>query len=275
MSYYSFITPKNILKKSLSIFGLILLILSGSACKTEVVAPNQPPVITNPDPSVSDLIKLGEVEFSNTRISLYSTRDLSTGYNSINALITDAAGKIVENAPVKIYPEMKTEMMSHGAPVEQPVYNTVSKLYEAAIIFTMPGETGWKIKVVFNGEEKYVPVVVKSETQKLTASYKGTDGINYQLSIIPKPWKTGMNDLELLIHNGSNGYAVVNDLQVKFDPEMVSMNHGSPNNVDPVFKADGHYNGKVNFTMTGNWRLHFTLINKEVVVEDGFLDISF
>ncbi|MNR44863.1 hypothetical protein D3C85_1636520 [compost metagenome] len=42
-------------------------------------------------------------------------------------------------------------------------------------------------------------------------------------------------------------------------PEMPSMGHGSPNNVEPVITKNGIYKGKVNFTMTGDWKINFVL----------------
>jgi hypothetical protein len=34
------------------------------------------------------------------------------------------------------------------------------------------------------------------------------------------------------------------------------MGHGSPNNVNPAHTTGARYAGKVNFTMTGLWRLN-------------------
>ena len=54
-------------------------------------------------------------------------------------------------------------------------------------------------------------------------------------------------------------YPAVDGMNIMFEPTMPSMGHGSPNNVNPVFTTKGHYKGKVNFTMTGDWRLDFTI----------------
>jgi hypothetical protein len=42
---------------------------------------------------------------------------------------------------------------------------------------------------------------------------------------------------------------------IEMIPDMPSMGHGSPNNENPVHTAIGHYKGKINFTMTGEWRI--------------------
>jgi len=55
---------------------------------------------------------------------------------------------------------------------------------------------------------------------------------------------------------------------------MPSMGHGSPNNVNPVLTKNGHYKGKVNFTMTGDWRINLEL-NKDGKTTKTFFDLLF
>jgi hypothetical protein len=57
-------------------------------------------------------------------------------------------------------------------------------------------------------------------------------------------------------------------------PWMPSMGHGSPNNVDPVHITQGHYNGDVNFTMTGDWQIKVYL-TKNSVTDSTFFDLLF
>lgn len=249
--------------------SLSVLILF-SACTKNANPPK------NQDTGLNNQLKLGEADFGNLHLKIYTPTELFSGYNELNFIVTDASGNNLGSVDLEIFPEMKMDMMSHGAPVEQPVYDNEKKWYRSAAIFTMPAEKGWNIRVKLNGEEKSFPISVSAETpQKLTGMYKGTDGINYQISIIPQSWKIGMNDFEVLIHDGSNHYVPVNDLQIHFYPEMVSMNHSSPNNTDPMITSNGHYKGQVNFTMTGLWRLHFQLIKTDTVVEDGYLEVMF
>jgi hypothetical protein len=57
---------------------------------------------------------------------------------------------------------------------------------------------------------------------------------------------------------------------------MPSMGHGSPNNVNPVHTSNGHYLGKVNFTMSGFWRVHLTIKKNGVLLSnDQYFDITF
>ena len=66
-------------------------------------------------------------------------------------------------------------------------------------------------------------------------------------------------------------------LTVEIDPQMPSMNHGSPNNVNPTHIGDGHYKGVTNFTMTGWWRINMVIKDGEgnVIKDDVYLDITF
>ncbi|MDT4842046.1 hypothetical protein FQZ97_759270 [compost metagenome] len=67
------------------------------------------------------------------------------------------------------------------------------------------------------------------------------------------------------------------NLTIEMTPEMPSMGHGSPNNISPVSTGNGHYKGKVNYTMTGDWRLHLKVsdANGTVLLQDAFIDILF
>jgi hypothetical protein len=66
-------------------------------------------------------------------------------------------------------------------------------------------------------------------------------------------------------------------MSIAITPEMPSMGHGSPNNVDPVYTADGRYEGKVNFTMTGYWKVNMVIRDAEDVIikDNAFFDITF
>ena len=66
------------------------------------------------------------------------------------------------------------------------------------------------------------------------------------------------------------------DVAITIYPEMPSMGHSSPNNVDPVSTGNGHYKGTVNFTMTGWWRINLTLSkNDELMSDELYFDVTF
>jgi hypothetical protein len=51
---------------------------------------------------------------------------------------------------------------------------------------------------------------------------------------------------------------------IEIKPEMPVTGIVSPNNVNPVNTSLGHYKGKVNFTMTGEWHVN-VLVKKDGV----------
>jgi hypothetical protein len=67
-----------------------------------------------------------------------------------------------------------------------------------------------------------------------------------------------------------------NTYTIEITPEMPSMGHGSPNNVNPVNTGNGHYKGKVNFTMTGEWKVN-VLVKKDgnAVSKNAYFNITF
>lgn len=207
---------------------------------------------------------------------------LTVAYTPLYITLENGSGKVT-NKLVRIHPEMDMHTMSHSSPVEQPVFDATTGLYAGAVVFTMPsGDMGsWKLTVEVGDHAVDLAVTVHpaSNNTRLVGSFVGTDNERYTIALVqPTAPKTGVNDLELLISRRENmhDFPPVDGLEVIFEPEMPSMGHGSPNNVDPVGVGNGRYRGKANFTMTGDWRLHFTLKRDgETVVEDAYLDILF
>lgn len=235
----------------------------------------------SPDESVITKTKLGEATTAqNLKATLWSDDTLSTGFRKLYISLTDVSGKLVSNANLSISTSMKMPTMTHSSPSEQPVYNPITKLYEFAAVFTMAsGTDSWTLKTSINGEEKLFPIRVGAAKTKLVGSYVGSDGSKYVVSLVPlKKWEVGLNDVEILVNKMTDmmNFPPENNLTIEMTPEMPSMGHGSPNNVHPTFVSKGHYKGKVNYTMTGDWRLHFK-ISKEgtELINDAFIDILF
>ena len=253
------------------ILGLLAIALLFVSCKKDDVKPDAKPI---------EKIKLGEaVTSKDEKITLWSDAALTTGYHKLYLSVSDVNDKSVPGASVVFQPFMDMGTMKHSSPVEQPVYNAASGLYEGAAVFTMPsGMHFWMVNVTVNGEMKSIHVTIPDAKTKLVSSYVGIDGNKYVVALVPpKKWEVGMNDLEILINqNLMMTFPVVNDFKIVFTPEMPSMGHGSPNNVNPTNIGNGRYKGKVNYTMTGDWRLHFKISKNDlVIVEDATIDILF
>lgn len=233
---------------------------------------------------IPDKIKIAETTASDgLKATLWADqRPLIVGYNPIYLTLTDASGELI-NKTVTIHPVMDMHTMEHSSPVEQPVFDASKGWYAGAVVFTMPsGERGaWKLNIEVDGREIAfdMTIVDAPANTKLMGTYVGTDDERYTIALVqPLAPKTGSNELEILVNRRADmhNFPPVDELEVVFNPEMPSMGHGSPNNIDPIGIGEGRYKGKVNFTMTGDWRLHFTLKrNGQVVVEDATLDILF
>lgn len=88
-----------------------------------------------------------------------------------------------------------------------------------------------------------------------------------------------MNDFEVMVYQRQSmmNFPPATDLELAIEPEMPAMGHGSPNNVNPVHLENGHYAGRVNFTMSGLWRVHVELRNAtgDLVSDEISFDIDF
>lgn len=258
------------MKYFLIFFSILFITLTG--CKKENIQP-EPPAIS--------LFKIGQVFTSgNLKVELFANDTLTAGYQKLYFKITDATGKNVSGEQLSFSTEMKMTSMTHSSPNEQPLYNSLSGFYEGAAVFTMPsGMDSWKIKLKINGENFDILIYVAPFKSKVVGSYTGIDGKRYVVSLIPnKKWNVGLNDLEILVNQMADmmNFPPQENLTINLTPEMPSMGHGSPNNTDPISIGNGHYKGKVNLTMTGDWRFHFKISkNGVVILNDATIDIFF
>jgi hypothetical protein len=185
-----------------------------------------------------------------------------------------SSGNIADQATIDLYPVMDMGTMKHACPVENPEMNSDSYGYfKGAILFSMPGSgNSWSLHaiVTMNGVKDSVffdisKVAGTSPAKKIVIIDSLSNGpgswiiTKYPVSIVePDSWKVGNNTFEVTIHKMASGWSFpcCQDFTVEITPEMPSMGHGSPNNVNPVLTNMGHYVGTVNFTMTGAWRVN-------------------
>lgn len=255
-------------------FFAILSVIMFSSCKKESLKPS----------GFIDKHKIAEITKEDLVTTLWSDQStLQTGYNKIYVSLKDLQGNEIKNAALTYFPLMDMVSMDkqHSSPAENPRYNNDLNLYEGAVVFTMPSSNndGWLLDVSVNSKTITFPLTITAAAQKKSGSYTGSDGEKYVLALIsPMEWQVGLNDLEIFISKQVSmmKFTPAEGFTIEFTPEMPSMGHGSPNNVSPVSTGNGHYKGKVNYTMTGDWRLHFNLKkNGETIVEDAYADVLF
>ena len=256
----------------------ITCVLAFASCKKEKITPTPTPTA----PVVENLIALGSDTTSNNEVvTLFAqTSSLQTGYNKLYVSVKSLSGTSINDATVSFAPLMNMGSMTHACPSEQPVFNSEINKYEGVVAFTMPSTSGtWTLGVNVNGNSVTFGLNVIAAATKLVGSYSGTDGSVYYLTLVPTAaWTVGMNDVEIMIHKKASmmSFPADNDFTMVLDPEMISMGHGSPNNVSPTSIGNGHYRGKVNLTMTGDWRFNFELSkNGTVIIANAYVDILF
>lgn len=219
---------------------------------------------------------------SATRVELWATEALFSGYNQITFLLYDSVtGQRVTDADLQLHPRMQMTDKAHSCPFENPKRKTTNT-YEGAVLFTMPsGETGsWTLEVDVsrstNVGKAILPVNVLPKSPSPIAMFNTPSGERVVLAtLFFKQPVIGSNPFEIVAFRAhGHDWEPHKELQFTMHTEMPSMDHGSPNNVNPVHDHDGHYQGKVNFTMSGDWRIHLEIESKEESFGTRSFDVS-
>ena len=268
---------KNSIK--LLMVGVVLISAFLGGCKKE-----DDPVIDY----TADLVKIGTMTDNGVKIALYADTEIYNAYTKLYVELRDAdSDALIEGAHVTLNPMMDMGTMMHSAPFENPASETaVNTLFPCAVVFQMPGEMGWTLEVTVhehtNGREATVTFPISVMTATVARTHVVTPLDSTAPIIIswvqPSSPEVGMNDFEITIHQRETmmSFPGVTDYTVSIEPEMPSMGHGSPNNVNPTHGSDGHYNGQVNFTMTGLWRINLNIMDGSTPIDTtSYFEITF
>lgn len=221
------------------------------------------------------------------KVELYAKQALTTGYNALFIALYDSITKQpVENAVISLLPMMDMGSMKHSSPVENPSTAATNRLFTCAVVFTMPsGSMGtWTIDVTVLAGGKQgtlsLPVTITAPSaSRLKSFISKADNSKFIVALLqPEAPKVGVNDMEIAIYKAKNmmEFPADSSLTVALTPEMPTMGHGSPNNIDPVHVSKGHYKGKVNFTMTGLWHLNLDCKAGAAIADTAtFFEVNF
>lgn len=222
-------------------------------------------------------------------VELLASDSLFVGYNKLYLKITQKSnGEVITAGDITIKPIMKMVNKSHGAPFENPgtTANT-DDYFECAVVLIMPSnpDEGWVLNLDIEAQglsdqlTLELPDVKSLEEPKSIRFISPANGKTYFISLLnPLDPEVGVNELEFTAHYMEDmmTFPADENLAITFEPEMPSMNHGSPNNVQPEHGTDGHYLGKINFTMTGWWRINVAVSkNGEFLADDIEFNITF
>lgn len=268
------------MKKYFSFLVFISLSIIVSSCSKDNMTPNETPI---PYQKIGEGFAVGAA----TRVEVYAKQALTTGYNTIYLALYDSVSKqSVENAQISLMPLMDMGTMKHSCPFENPTSAAKNKLFEGSVVFIMPsGSMGtWTVDInlVVAGKQGKLtlPVTISEPSvSRLKSFVSKADNSKFFVALLqPTTSKVGVNDMELAIYkvNGMMNYPADSSLTVTLTPEMPTMGHGSPNNIDPVHSGKGHYKGKVNFTMTGLWYLNLDFKAGATVADTAtFFEVNF
>lgn len=254
-----------------------------SSCTKDDPKPNDQD--TNPNLTViHDTLFSG----SDLRVKVYAQSELIVGHNTLYFMVTDSAGNTqIQPNTLSFSPLMEMATMSHACPYTPAVWDGEVGGFVGSIVFIMPsGMMGsWFVDVDLsvNGENlsyQFSPLIAEPEESRLKSFVDTATNTSYFVALIqPTDPKVGMNDYVLGVYKRENmmNFPPVEGMQIEIEPEMPTMQHGSPNNVNPVDQGDGLYVGQVNFTMTGYWRVNMIIRDGEnnLVTDNVYFDITF
>ena len=224
------------------------------------------------------------------------TGSFHNGYNDIFFVATKKKnGNYVKNFEIKdIKPIMLMVKMNmkHSTPVSAGVesfnhnYQAVKRGWVSFVMNTSNAGSwtlDYNISILgSNGNigETDITVDALPEGQEWIKSFKAGDDTYYISLVNPTDWKTGKNTIKAYVSRkntpATTPYGLAQEqFVVDIDPRMPDMgNHTSPDNVGLSLQEDGSYQGTVNLTMTGKWRIHFTVKDKDGNVVAGGDDLS-
>ncbi|MBL8936867.1 MAG: FixH family protein [Archangium sp.] len=196
---------------------------------------------------------------------LASTATLGTGLTTVWLTLRDH-GAPVTDATVTLQPLMTMPTKSHACPVVGEVVHEGNGVYRGQLVFQMPsadmGTWSLSAKVLRGGaESKLTFDALAVGDSGLARSFVASD-VKYVMSVsYPEALKVGLNPVVVTLHRMQDmmTFPAFDDATLEMVPEMPAHGHGSSNNVAPVLKAPGRYEGVVNYSMLGDWKTTFTV----------------
>ena len=224
------------------------------------------------------------------------TGKFHTGYNEIFFVATKKKnGNYIKNydidglTPLMLMVKMN---MKHSTPVGGKAesvnkdYLAVKRTWVSFVMNTSEAGSwtlGYNVSVLgSNGSIETTDITVDAlpEGQQWLKSFKvGND--TYYLSLVnPTDWITGKNVITAYVSKkntpATTPYGLAEEqFTIEIDPRMPDMgNHTSPDNVALTKQGDGSYQGTVNLTMTGRWRIHLAVKDVQGNIVAGGDDLS-
>ena len=191
--------------------------------------------------------------------------------------------------PVMLMTKMNMQHSTPAAATAVSFNDDYPAVKRAWVSFIMPtSDAGswtldYKVKILGaegTVSEKAITVNELPSGQSWVKSFKIDNDTYYLTLVTPTDWKTGNNTLKAYVSKKGSEATVAYPLAtekftIDIDPRMPDMgHHTSPDNTPLTLQADGSYQGTINLTMTGLWRIHLTVKNAQGQVVAGGDDLS-
>lgn len=256
----------KVFMKNIIIIYLLLSVFIASCNKDNSVSPENP----------AEYTRIMSFDSAGYTFEMYSMtgNSLYEGYNDIGFKIY-LNGTEVTTGFVKFTPIMYHFTSTHSTPVKENFYyDNDKKLYTGYVSFIMYSDSGsvWTGTFNFNNQltisNKPFSVYPRSNVQM--RYWLNTVTNNYYLLTLIEPLdaRTGLNEYKLILHRTSNDFDFyeIDSAEFFIRPWMPSHGHGSSSNINPIFKGNGKYEGKVNFTMPGQWYVYDSIkVNNTII----------
>lgn len=250
--------------------------------------------VNNPDPVnpvEESKLKIAETYLNGcaAKAVVYADKAFEVGYNKVYVALYDSlSGAKLNRGHFHLTPMMNMGSMQHSCPVEDHEDTlALNGYFQGAVVFSMAGTSSqWSLNMRFHNHESNkqgegsvsFEVKTASPSRFISSSLSLDSNRVVFISLIqPSSPKVGINDFEIVLHEKKSlmDYVSCNRYKVMIEPHMPSMGHGSPNNVDPVHQGEGHYKGKVNYTMTGLWQVKLKLYrDTSLVSADKYFEMT-
>jgi hypothetical protein len=177
---------------------------------------------------------------------------------------------------------MGSDSMQQSCPTEDPNETALNDVFWGAVTFIMPSDTAnsWKLSVMvhnhkINKEGKADFEISVDNPATTVLSVFPSQSADHSLLVLtlvqPKDPKVGLNTIEFTIYRTTDlmYFPPDDSYTIEINPEMPAMGIESSGNVNPVNTSLGHYKGKVNFTMTGEWRVNVLVKKDGITISDN------
>jgi hypothetical protein len=211
------------------------------------------------------------------------TGSLVVGYNEIYLQLKNkTTGEFIENANLSWKPLIHMPSVSQTCP-----YSGISKvpntntLYTGYFIFIRATGNAdyWEITYDYtNGTDTLArftdrPDVINPAGLSRYRSFVGADSVSsYFLALVnPTQAQVGSNVITVYLYQEINllSFTEVVNYTIQTDPAMPEMgNMTSPNNINLTYNS-GIYEGKLNLTMNGYWKINLIVLNASDSIVGG------